>query len=122
MSELLDITWYYQAPIDLEHKQYVLLAYLQKVDSNFLDKKLSPHLMHMQKLIHELSKFDHSLASFRKALERNKYIYFEDHSLDMIEISDLSTIKQIIEFSTPQLKSRIDLGYNILIKNKQILY
>ena len=32
--------WLFQEPIDLEHKQYVLLDYLQKIDKNLNNLKL----------------------------------------------------------------------------------
>ena len=34
--------WLFQEPIDLEHKQYVLLDYLQKLDKNLNNFKLYP--------------------------------------------------------------------------------
>ena len=34
--------WLFQEPIDLEHKQYVLLDYLQKLDKNLNSFKLYP--------------------------------------------------------------------------------
>ncbi len=37
---ILTIDWYIKPPIDFEHKQYVLFAYLQKVDKSFMEKKL----------------------------------------------------------------------------------
>ena len=33
----LDTNWILQEPIDLEHKQYVLLDYINKVDKDFDD-------------------------------------------------------------------------------------
>ena len=40
---LIPIDWYTLPPIDFEHKQYVLYAYLQEVDNTFINKKVSPH-------------------------------------------------------------------------------
>ena len=37
----LDTNWILQEPIDLEHKQYVLLDYINKVDKDF-----EPKLIH----------------------------------------------------------------------------
>ena len=38
----MDTNWPFQEPIDLEHKQYVLLNYLQKLDKNLNSFKLYP--------------------------------------------------------------------------------
>ena len=39
----MNTDWLFQEPIDLEHKQYVLLDYLQKVDKNLQELKLYPN-------------------------------------------------------------------------------
>tara|TARA_R110000803_G_scaffold45238_8_gene95370 strand:- start:894 stop:1673 length:780 start_codon:yes stop_codon:yes gene_type:complete len=39
---ILDTNWILQEPIDLEHKQYVLLDYIDKVNKDFNDFKLYP--------------------------------------------------------------------------------
>ena len=38
----METNWLFQEPIDLEHKQYVLLNYLQKLDKNLNSFKLYP--------------------------------------------------------------------------------
>jgi hypothetical protein len=38
----MNTEWLFQEPIDFEHKQYVLLGYLQKLDKNLNDFKLYP--------------------------------------------------------------------------------
>ena len=48
--KLIPIDWYIQSPIDFEHKQYVLFAYLQEVDNTYVKKVVSPHLFHLEKL------------------------------------------------------------------------
>ena len=38
----LNTDWIFQEPIDLEHKQYVLLDYINKVNKDFEDFKIYP--------------------------------------------------------------------------------
>ena len=38
---LLNTDWVFQTPIDLEHKQYVLLSYFQKLNERFKLKSIS---------------------------------------------------------------------------------
>lgn len=43
----MNTDWLFQEPIDLEHKQYVLLDYLQKIDKNLQDLKLYPNFQYL---------------------------------------------------------------------------
>lgn len=121
--DILPITWYFESPIDYEHKQYVLLGYLLKVDSSFLEKQLSPHLLHLEKLTKELIQFENSFIDIKKNFDKNRYIYFSDNSKLIGEDNNLIyEIKEIVDFSIPQIQTRIDLGYKILGKNCQVLF
>lgn len=40
---MLDTDWLIQQPIDFEHKKYILLSYLQKIDKLLEENKLYPH-------------------------------------------------------------------------------
>lgn len=123
MINQLPLTWYMESPIDFEHKQYVLLAYLQKVDTLFLLKNLSPHLLHMEKMINELKNYEISYEKMRDDFNKNRYIYFNDNPKLVGENNELIIeIEEIVKFSIPQVKTRIDFGYKIFEKNKQILY
>jgi aminopeptidase-like protein len=119
----LPLTWYMESPIDFEHKQYVLLAYLQKVDTSFLLKNLSPHLLHMEKMINELKNYEVSYEKMRDGFDKNRYIYFNDNSKLIGENNELIIeIEEIVKFSIPQVKTRIEFGYKVFEKNRQILY
>lgn len=39
----METNWAFQEPIDLEHKEYVLLSYLQKIDKDLSNFKLYPN-------------------------------------------------------------------------------
>lgn len=122
-NNLISITWYFEPPIDFEYKQYILLSYLQEVDKSFIDKKLSPHYLYLEKMLNELYGFNDSFDDIKKTFDRNRYIYFNDNSkLEGEDNHIIYEIKEIVDFSIPQVTSRIDLGKTILKKNKQILY
>jgi len=77
--------WLFQEPIDLEHKQYVLLDYLQKLDKNLNNLKLYPQFQEIS--LH--------LASINLLIEKGQYLTI-NRTLkdpdDEILISDLVTI------------------------------
>lgn len=123
MLEPLPLTWYIESPIDYEHKQYVLFDYLQKVEISFINKKLSPHLLHIEKMIIEMSAFENLIQEYRGQFNKHRYIYlFDNPKLSGENEETLEEIIKIIDFSIPQVKTRIDLGYKIFKKNRQILY
>ena len=70
MENLLPLKWFIQDPIDFEHKQYLLFAYLQKVDNSFQYKKLSPHLLHLEKMIDELIAFESSFNLIKQQIKK----------------------------------------------------
>ena len=119
---MIPVNWYMQSPIDFEHKQYVLFAYLQEVDATFIKKIVSPHLLHLEKLNDEIVKFKKNLYDLEKSLDKQKYIYFHNNPNTAYENSNIIELKEIVEFSIPQIHSRIQLGYKIANKYKQLLY
>jgi len=122
-KDILPVTWYIEPPIDFEHKQYVLFAYLQKVDKSFYIKNLSPYFLNLEKILHELNDFKVSHNKMLDIFEKQKYIYFDDNSKIIGCDNDLiNQIVEIVDFSIPQIISRIDYGKIILDKNKQVLY
>lgn len=121
-QELLPIDWYIKPPIDFEHKQYILMAYLKIVDDSFMKKMLSPHYLYLEKLENELYEFINIYEITKKELNKNKYVYFEDTKLYGLENSNINEVIDIVEYSIPQLSSRILTGKIILTRNKQVLY
>jgi len=123
LDNLLPLDWYFQSPIDYEYKQYILLSYLQKVDSLFIQKILSPHLLHMENMVKDMVLFDENYNQTKNDISKNKYIYFDDNSkLNGLNNDTIYEIKEIIDFSIPQIQTRVDLGMSILRKYIQILY
>jgi len=122
MQELLSITWYTEEPLDLEYKEYLLLAYLQKVENSFQEKILSPHLLHMERMIDEMVMFDSCFELIKKTFDKNRYVYFENVKLEGEDNSLINEIKELVQFSIPQVRTRVNHGYKILKKNRQILF
>ena len=123
MIDIIPITWYIDEPIDFEFKQYTLLAYLQKVDESFLYKRLSPHLLHMEEMIMDMVMFRESFVDMRKKFNKNRYIFFKENpKLEGENNLIIEDIREIVEFSIPQIETRVNLGNYILQKHKQVLY
>ena len=119
--DILKEDWYIQPPIDFEHKQYILFAYLQEVDTSYLSKKVSPHLLQLERLEKELKDFLRSFSFIEDRIDRSKYVYFDNVSYQE-EPLVIKEVKEIVDFSIPQIESRILTGYRIFKKYKQILY
>lgn len=124
MVELLPMDWYLISPIDYEFKQYTILSYLQKVDSDFIIKKLSPHLLHMELMIKDMENFNESLVDMRNKFDKQRYFLVFDDNPKLVGEKNIlvEEIEEVVHFSLPLIKNRIDLGYSILRKNKQVLY
>lgn len=114
----LDTNWILQEPIDLEHKQYVLLDYINKVDKDFDDFKLYPSFQELS--VH--------LANIGSMRDRSKYITLHREPIDIddeILIDDLSyntldydeetkeEISKIINFSQSRLTDLFLIGKSI---------
>ena len=119
---LLSITWYFEYPFDYEIKQYNLLAYLRNVEDSFLQKKLSPHLLHLEKMENELISFKSGYEFVLDSFNQKKYQFFENEEVKGLDDNDLSEIVELVDFSLPQINSKIKMGHKILKTHNQILY
>tara|TARA_B100000282_G_C31659231_1_gene456711 strand:+ start:555 stop:923 length:369 start_codon:yes stop_codon:yes gene_type:complete len=121
--KLMPLDWYQSPPIDFEHKQYMLYAYLQSVDKTFLNRRVSPHLLHLERLQEEMDYFMTKYVLMKKVFDRNRYLYFDNPKLKGELNLEVEDIVEIVDFSLPQIESRIKQGYIIFEKYpKQILY
>jgi hypothetical protein len=123
---MLKIDWYIEQPIDFEYKNYMLLDYVQKVDRSFQLKELSPYLLWTENLIQDMKDFESKRLEFVKKFETKK-IKFENGNLSLIkktiiEPENIKTIKEIIEYASPILESKVKMGYILLKKYPQILF
>ena len=122
MDNTLNLYWYFESPLDFELKQYKLLSYLRTVEDSFLLKRLSPHLLHLEKIKTELISFKDGYETLYEGLIKNEYVFFKDNSLSGIDNGELNVVIDVVDFSLPQIESKIILGYSILKKHKQILF
>lgn len=121
--KLLDLDWYSKPPIDFEHKQYLLYAYLTTVDKSYLNKKVSPHLLHLERLKDEMDYFISKWIIMQKVFDKNRYVYFDNPKLEGEDNIELSKIVEIVDYAIPQIDARIRSGYILFEKYpKQILY
>lgn len=123
MITTLPINWYIEDPIDFEHKSYMILGYLQSVDYSFIiDKKVSPYLLHLERLLSELDQFEVSYYKMLEGFDKNRYKYFDNPKLVGEDNGLVLEIKEIVSFSAPLIETRIEYGYKVLSKYNQLLY
>ena len=121
--KLISLDWFQKPPIDFEHKQYLLYAYLKSVDKSYLRQRVSPHLLHLERLQQEMDYFITKYDIMRKAFDRNRYDYFDNPKLEGEDNHQINEIVEIVDFSLPQIKTRIHQGYLIFERNpNQVLY
>lgn len=123
--ELLEIDWYYKPPIDFEHKQWTLFAYLRDVDDSFNHHVFSPYLLHSEKLVEEMRVSFRNINSFNQTLSPKKLVFnWEGLFLmkDPPKMKEIETIMEVLDFSIPLLSQRVDLGKKLHRKFPGLLY
>ncbi|MEO0311541.1 MAG: hypothetical protein RIQ89_1198 [Bacteroidota bacterium] len=114
----LSKNWITEPHIDLEYKQYVLLAYLQQVDESFTANKLYPHLSELVNHYRELKFFKETRSQFLNAmpgkiagvdLERFKLIYDKLTQDDEV----MQVIMNIVNYSLPKFETWLQEGKKI---------
>ena len=124
-SQLLKYSWYYESPIDFEHKQWVLFAYLKKVDEAFYSKIFSPWLLHTEKISDDMKMSLGYIESFRnKITKKSLFITMEGLSWRTEKPAETETeiVEEILKFSIPLLDQRIDFGRKLFKKYPTILH
>jgi hypothetical protein len=125
-TNLLDLSWYYKNPIDFEYKQWILFAYLKKVDDAFYSKIFSPWLLHTEKLSEDMKISLQYLEGFKNGLVK-KSILFSFEGISIVENKPVSNkeieiVEEVVKFSIPLLDQRIDLGRKLHSQYPTILY
>lgn len=110
----LSTNWITEKLIDFEYKKYVLLAYLQEVKSNFIQKKLYPDLADLIKHYKNLMAFKNNAESMKLSLsKRIKSIDFKTLNFVYEKIEDdaiLEEIKKIVRYSEPLIAEELKRG------------
>jgi hypothetical protein len=122
---MLNKNWLTDSHIDLEYKQYVLLAYLEEVKKNFRDNKLYPPFAELIEHYQELIRLkENSLNLFEKFPERMAGIDNDSLRLIYQKIIEndeiMNELQKIIDYSIPKLKKHVEEGKKIydLIEEK----
>ena len=124
-SQLLKYSWYYEIPIDFEHKQWILFSYLKKVDDAFYNKVFSPWLLHTEKIAEDMKTSLDYIDSFKKKItKKSLLITMEGISWQTQKPSDkeIEVVEEILNFSIPLLEQRIDFGRKLFKKYPSILH
>lgn len=111
----LSTTWISDGLIDFEYKVYQLLAYLQKINVLFGQKKIYPHLSDMLEQYRYLADFKNQKEDTKNKFPqtiseidlKSKRVHYE-HLFEDDDV--LKTIDEIIDFALPKLKENIELG------------
>lgn len=123
---MLSLDWFCQVPLDFEHKNYLLLQYLKLVDDSFSVHKLSPYLLWTERLVKELIDFQTKSDTFEMNLRTDiKSIDLVNLKIIRKEIkknNEIEIVFETVEYSTPLLQSKINLGYKLLNKYPQLLF
>ena len=123
---MLSLDWFCQVPLDFEHKNYLLLQYLKLVDDSFSVRKLSPYLLWTEKLVKELvdfqSKSKLSEMNLRSDIKSIDLVHLKIIRKEIQKNNEIEAVFETVEYSTPLLQSKIDLGYKLLNKYPQLLF
>lgn len=111
----LSTNWLTEGWMDFEYKKYLLLAYLQKVEKRFSDKKLFPDLSDLIEHYRFLKNVQKSKESFSEKMPVHlKKVDWKNWQLTyekMTEDEDwMKELEAILEFALPNLHHKLELG------------
>lgn len=114
----LSENWITEGWIDLEYKKYVLLAYLQDVESQFKAVKLYPTLADLIQHYVKLKQFnqnkDQLKAAFPKQLQSPDFKNLKLHYRPIPFDDDImEQLEEIVDFCLPQINKYIEEGKSI---------
>ena len=78
----------------------------------------------MESMVQDMVNFRTSLKNMKVRFDKERYIWiFQDNpKLEGENNVLIDEIEEVVEFSIPLIKNRIDLGHFILKKQNQLLY
>jgi hypothetical protein len=122
---MLKFDWFAEAPIDFEHKNYVLLSYLKEIDEAYSYHKLSPYLLYTEKLVQDMKFFQDNEWRFTNSLWTPIVSFNLQTGIRRREVQKGEEMKEIIEivhYSIPLLESKVNLGWKLLERYPQVLF
>lgn len=116
--ENLSFDWIYKGWLDREYKEYLVLAYEQKVKESFQKLHLFPELYNVKKHLENLNEIYNKSRSIDDSLKqklididwKNKKLTYQKETQYTDAIKELQSI---IEFSLPKFKKLHDDGQSI---------
>jgi hypothetical protein len=124
--DLIDFSWWWKAPIDFEYKQYELLGYLKKVDEAFMEKKLSPWLLHSEKILDDMKTSRERLKYMDDSFSQKKISFIQGamfwETNKIPKSSEIEVLEEILDFSIPLLEAKVVMGRIILKRNPMLLW
>lgn len=133
-SNVLDNTWFVQNPIDLEHKYYTLMAYLQKVDKNVSNGFLFKEFDTLEKRYKDLESFINTYEIVNKDSESEdlfNYVYGlsstpdELNEVDEIALNSIDILKEKyteLLLAITFLKDNISITYSEITDRRKPLH
>ncbi len=114
----LNANWFIEVPIDFEHKQYQLLAYLQEINAHFNRTKLYPNLNDLVFHYNNLRKFKKDKTTLEDSFPvRLSHLDVSAVKLTYEKIVNddamMQEIEQIINYAAHKLKPAIQEGQEI---------
>ena len=114
----LEKDWLTQGLIDFEYKKYILLSYLQGVQSYFDDQKLYPYLsdlvFHYQNLQSIKQNKELLFENFPGKIEKADFEKLKIHYQKIVEDDSLMReLEQILSFAIPALQSTLNEGKSL---------
>lgn len=114
----LSENWLTENLIDLEYKQYILLAYLEDVEQQFKQQLLYPSLAelisHYRKLKSVRDSTDQLYQSFPGQLAGLDFEHFKLSYRSVVENDQLmDELEKIISFSLPKLEIQLNIGKSV---------
>lgn len=110
----METNWAFQEPIDLEHKEYVLLSYLQKIDKDLSNFKLYPNFqflsLHLANINMILQKGQFLLLT-KKIKEKDEEILISDllaQDIPLLNQEEILELYRICKFSSQKLQDFFD--------------
>ena len=106
--------WFTNSPIDVEHKKWILLAFLRDVRHDFDGKILYPHLNEIKYHLSNLEKWAHTREFYIKKdligfdFEKMTLVYdTPEDSPEMVELND------IVDYSISKFRKMFGIGREI---------
>lgn len=116
-SQQLPLDWAIRPVFDAELKEYLLLAYLQRVQARFNEHKLYPHLGELRLHLDELTR----LRTRKEELQRELHgplLGFDPHTGNALyepptENAELGVISAVVDMAVPGIQRTIAKGEDL---------